>query len=53
MARLSADKSKLRYSWIGAAVTDHMFRAKPVDPQARLAVRVTDRFGNVYEQQVK
>lgn len=52
MARMSADKSKLRYSWIGAAVTDHMFRAKPVNPDARLAVRVTDRFGNVYIQEL-
>lgn len=52
MAEMSADKSKLRYSWIGAANTDHMFRAKPVNPQAQMAIRVTDRFGNVYEQKL-
>lgn len=52
MARLSADKSKLRYSWIGAAVTDHLFRAKPVNPGAKITVRVTDRFGNIYSQDV-
>lgn len=50
MVEMSADKSKLRYSWIGAANTDHMFRAKPVDPTARITIRVTDRFGNVYTQ---
>lgn len=50
MVEMSADKSKLRYSWIGAANTDHMFRAKPVNPDAKMAIRVTDRFGNVYEQ---
>ena len=50
MARLSADKSKLRYSWIGAAVTDHMFRARPVNPDAQISIRVTDRFGNVSQQ---
>lgn len=52
MAELCRDKSKLRYSWIGAANTDHMFRARPVNPGARLSVRVTDRFGNVYTQEI-
>ena len=45
---LTADKSKLRYSWIGAANTSHLFRAKPNNPGAKLAVRVTDRFGNTF-----
>lgn len=53
MVEMSADKSKLRYSWIGAANTDHMFRAKPVNPEATITIRVTDRFGNVYERDVK
>lgn len=52
MARMSADKSKLRYSWIGAAVTDHMFRARPVNPNAEIEIRVTDRFGNVSSQKL-
>lgn len=50
--RLTADKSKLRYSWIGASKTPHMFHATPVNPGARLGVRVTDRFGNVYNQEL-
>ncbi len=45
----TADKSNLRYSWIGASNTPHLFRAKPVNPKARISVRATDRFGNVYQ----
>lgn len=52
MVRLSSDKSKLRYSWIGAANTDHMFRARPKNHEAKIAVRVTDRFGTVYIQEL-
>ncbi len=46
----TADKSNLRYSWIGPHVTSHIYRATPVNPQAKLSVRATDRFGNVYTQ---
>jgi len=46
----TADKSKLRYSWIGADNNRHMFRATPVNPAAAITVRATDRFGNVYTQ---
>lgn len=45
----TADKSKLRYSWIGASVTPHLFRATPVNPKAKISIRATDRFGNVYQ----
>ncbi len=49
---LTSDKSKLRYSWIGASKSPHMFHARPVNPDARLGVRATDRFGNVYTQEL-
>lgn len=46
---LIADRSKLKYSWTSASKTDHLFRATPVNPSARLTVRATDRAGRVYE----
>lgn len=46
---LIADRSKLKYSWTSASNTDHMFRATPVNPSARITVRATDRRGRVYE----
>lgn len=47
----TADRSKIRYSWIGPHSTTHIYRATPVNPAAKLSVRATDRFGNVYESQ--
>ena len=46
---LIADRSKLKYSWTSASANPHMFRARPVNPNAKITVRATDRFGNVYE----
>lgn len=46
---LIADRSKLKYSWTSASPTRHMYRATPLNPEARLTVRATDRFGHVYE----
>ncbi len=46
---LVADRSKLKYSWTCALPTEHMFRAKPVNPDAKITVRATDRAGRVYE----
>ncbi len=45
-----ADKSKLQYKWITARQTDHLFRAKPNNPSAKIRVEVIDRFDNVYQQ---
>lgn len=50
---LCSDRSKLKYDWIYPIENQHMFRATPVNPAAKLQVRVTDRFGNVYIQNVK
>lgn len=44
----TADKSGLRYSWIGPHITPHLYRATPVNPDAEITVRATDRFGNVF-----
>ncbi len=48
--KLTADKSKFRYSWIGAHKTNHLYRAKPQNSHAKITVRATDRFGHVYQQ---
>jgi len=34
-----------KYSWLGASQTSHLFHSQPANPNARLSVRVTDRFG--------
>jgi hypothetical protein len=49
-ARSLADKSKLAYKWITARKTEHMFRAKPKDPSAKISVEIIDRFGNIYKE---
>ena len=48
-----ADKERVVYDWISPVKTEHLFRATPKNPDARIEVRVTDRFGNVYRQAVK
>ena len=52
-AKICADKSIVEYDWINPIHTRHMFRATPKNPKAKLEVKVTDRFGNVYTQEVK
>ncbi len=42
------DKEKIKYEWIGPTRTEHLFKAVPSDPSAKIEVRITDRFGNVY-----
>lgn len=42
------DPSSLKRSWVYAAPTDHLFRAKMSPEAASREVRVTDRFGRVY-----
>lgn len=39
-------------SWIAPVPTNHLFRITPRNPKAKLSVRVTDRFGNVYLQKI-
>lgn len=47
------DTSKMKYSWIGAAPTKHMFRATPKNPHSKTVIRVTDRFGNEFNEEIK
>lgn len=47
---LIGDRRHLRYSWINAEENDHMFSCLPENPDANITIRVTDRFGNVYEE---
>jgi hypothetical protein len=44
---------ELKYSWITPAKTDRLFRVKPDDKNAQIKIRVTDRFGNVFEKELK
>lgn len=50
---ICADKKRVVYEWISPITTTHLFRATPKNPQARIEVRATDRFGNVYSQTIK
>jgi hypothetical protein len=38
--------------WVDPVLTDHMFFAKASSPNASIAVQATDRFRNVYKQEV-
>jgi hypothetical protein len=49
---LCADRSIVKYDWISPFTTEHLFRAVPANPKAKIEVRVTDRFGNVYQDVV-
>lgn len=48
-----ADRSVVEYEWIYAITNDHMFHATPKVPGSKRQVKVTDRFGNVYIEDVK
>ena len=50
--QVCTDKKRTMQSWISAASTGHMFRATPRNPKAKIEIRVTDRFGKVYQQNV-
>ncbi|HIT16461.1 MAG TPA: calcineurin-like phosphoesterase C-terminal domain-containing protein [Candidatus Avimuribaculum pullicola] len=51
-SEICADKERVQYEWISPIKTPHMFRATPHDAAAKIEVRVTDRFGNVYVQKI-
>lgn len=50
---LCSDRKKIKYDWIYPMKNNHMFHATPKNPEAMLQIRVTDRFGNIYIQNVK
>lgn len=51
-AAICADKKRVVYDWISPVKTTHMFHATPKNPNAKITVRATDRFGNAYEAAV-
>ena len=50
---ICSDKEKVKYDWISPVLTEHLFHATPHDPNARIKIKVTDRFGNVYTQTIE
>ena len=49
---ICANKKQVVYDWISPVKTDHLFRCTPTRNDAKVTVRVTDRFGNVYQSVV-
>ena len=49
---LYKDPSSLKRTWVYAAPTENMFRAKHSAQAKTLEVRATDRFGRVYSQEI-
>lgn len=47
-----SDREKMVYTWIAPIATQHLFRATPQNKNARLEVKVTDRFGKEYVQTI-
>lgn len=47
-----SDREKMVYTWITPRPTQHMFRATPKNKDARIVVKVTDRFGKEYIQTI-
>ena len=43
-----SNKKVVLYDWISPITNPHMFHARPRNAAAKLQVRATDRFGNVY-----
>lgn len=50
---ICADKKRVEYDWISPVKTEHLFRATPKNAEARIEIRVTDRFGKTYKQPVR
>lgn len=46
------DRDRVKYEWITPITTPHLFRAVPKNAKAKIEVRATDRFGNVYRQSI-
>lgn len=49
---ICSDRERVEYDWITPIKTDHLFRATPIDKNAMIEIKVTDRFGNIYKQKV-
>lgn len=53
VAELTKDKSRFKYQWIGPSNTTHLFRIKPESKESKITIRVTDRFGHIYEDLIE
>lgn len=42
-----------KHSWLNVSQTNHLFKAKPENPNAKILVEVIDRFGNNYQKRVE
>ena len=42
-----------KYTWMKARLTDHLFTAKPSADAKLIKVEVTDRFGTIYNKEIK
>ena len=49
---ICSDKKRVVYDWISPVQTEHLFRATPKNPKAKIEVRVKDRFGRVFTEKV-
>lgn len=50
---LSGEQKPKQYTWIAPALTDHLFFATPSEDAQTVDIQVTDRFGNVYREELK
>ena len=53
ISEILSDRSKLIHSWTSAEDTEHLFRVFPDKKAKKIKIKVTDRFGNVYEKTVE
>lgn len=49
---ICSDKKRVEYDWISPAQTGHLFRATPQNPKAKIKVRVKDRFGREFIEEI-
>jgi len=42
-----------KHSWLSVSQTQHLFKAKPENPNAKIKIEVTDRFGNMYHKMLE
>lgn len=49
---ICSDKKRVEYDWITPAQTGHLFRATPQNPKAKIEVRVKDRFGREFIEEI-
>ena len=50
---ICSDKERVVYDWIMPIKTEHLFKVTPQNRNAAIEIVVTDRFGNVYKQNIK